>query len=302
MIKIVLDPKVIGQALNDHVKAVKQHFERHIYTARPSKTCWEVVDEWFKNEGGIGFENILSASHEQMLTFVRLETFKRSKYPFPIEDIKLSYEKFSSAGIGGSDKKEKRNGYIFAKALSLTVCPYCNRNYITSLDKRRRRTCQLDHYFNKDTHPYLALSFFNLVPSCGSCNHFKSTEDITFCPFREEDVDHLIKFGYKGSTLEPDKLVLEVTASGDMKKNLEVFGLDELYASHSDYLWEILAKKESYPDTLIDEILRNHGHLYKNRQEVLNVLYANYLRVEEYQKRPLAKLTADILRIPTPSK
>ncbi|TFW31401.1 hypothetical protein [Duganella callida] len=58
------------------------------------------------------------------------------------------------------------------------TCPYCNHSVleIVQLHKGKdeapmlKAYFQLDHYFAQVRHPYLALSFFNLIPSCGNCN------------------------------------------------------------------------------------------------------------------------------------
>lgn len=90
---------------------------------------------------------------------------------------------------------------FFREELGVTVCPYCNRNWITSVPGKKRTkqrggitpphivpqqqgidikpliTPQVDHYFPKVTYPYLALSLFNLVPSCPTCNNRKHEFD-----------------------------------------------------------------------------------------------------------------------------
>ena len=51
------------------------------------------------------------------------------------------------------------------------ICPYCNQNYaftVTGTTKDFRPT--LDHFFPKAKYPFLALSLYNLVPSCYTCN------------------------------------------------------------------------------------------------------------------------------------
>ncbi|MCG3656466.1 hypothetical protein ACOTWK_10100 [Aliarcobacter butzleri] len=64
----------------------------------------------------------------------------------------------------------KKSEYI--KDLNITVCPYCNRNYIFNFKKSNslKATAQLDHFFDKSTYPYFSISIFNLVPSCQTCN------------------------------------------------------------------------------------------------------------------------------------
>lgn len=72
----------------------------------------------------------------------------------------------------------------FCKELFLEIgfesatCPYCNEKKIniiklskssTSADKLKAYL-DLDHFYSKSQHPFFALSFFNLIPTCHDCN------------------------------------------------------------------------------------------------------------------------------------
>lgn len=81
--------------------------------------------------------------------------------------------------------------------MGVEVCPYCNRNfvenYVTRKENGQRKAYfkgDLDHYYSKEEIPALALSFFNLVPSCKVCNHEKSdSTKRTFYPFYDNEND-----------------------------------------------------------------------------------------------------------------
>lgn len=297
MIKLSIDTVQLNKAIEDHIQGIKAHFQR--YEFEGSKLdCWNSIDKWLLDNISLGFEDILRATHEELKIIIEDGLLNRKSYPVYILDIKNSYEKFATIGgnFGGKGKNEKWNAYSLVRALDVNVCPYCNRNYISNLTRRKKRTCQLDHYFNKNLYPFLALSFYNLIPSCGPCNHIKSTSDISVSPYQAGEIDHLIGFEYLGSITRRDLLKIELKVDEKMKLNKEIFGLDELYDTHKDYLIDILLKKETYPDTYLEEILKNYPNLYKNKDEILNVLYSNYLKVDDFQKRPLAKFTADILK------
>jgi hypothetical protein len=53
--------------------------------------------------------------------------------------------------------------------LGINTCLYCNRNHI-HYDYGKKIGTTLDHFYDKATYLYLALSFYNLIPSCYSCN------------------------------------------------------------------------------------------------------------------------------------
>ena len=75
------------------------------------------------------------------------------------------------------------NNALFVKDLDIKVCPYCNRNYILNFNKKGKAnaTAQLDHFFDKKDYPYLSVSIYNLVPSCGTCNLRKSSKEDPIC-------------------------------------------------------------------------------------------------------------------------
>ncbi|MBE8723399.1 hypothetical protein [Flavobacterium hungaricum] len=71
----------------------------------------------------------------------------------------------------------------FCRALMLKTgyenitCPYCNDTRINIIDisgadedVTLRAYLDLDHFFSKSQNPFFAISFYNLVPSCHSCN------------------------------------------------------------------------------------------------------------------------------------
>lgn len=61
---------------------------------------------------------------------------------------------------------------------NLNYCPYCNKQELESIwrtstlsgDPRIAALYQLDHFYPRARYPYLAVSFFNLIPGCSPCN------------------------------------------------------------------------------------------------------------------------------------
>lgn len=69
------------------------------------------------------------------------------------------------------------------------TCPYCNDNFISIVDisdeefeedNLIRAYLELDHFYPKSRIPFFALSFYNLIPSCSSCNASEK-RDKNFC-------------------------------------------------------------------------------------------------------------------------
>jgi hypothetical protein len=61
---------------------------------------------------------------------------------------------------------------------NLNYCPYCNKQELDSIWRTDRLSgvhriaalYQLDHFYPRARFPYLAVSFFNLIPGCSPCN------------------------------------------------------------------------------------------------------------------------------------
>lgn len=93
----------------------------------------------------------------------------------------------------------------FYAALDVKVCPYCNRCLIEPIDDgagKRTVVGELDHFYCKSKYPYLAVSLYNLVPSCGICNgkSRKGEKDLCGTMFRNPYLlpdNNGMTFGFK---------------------------------------------------------------------------------------------------------
>lgn len=198
--------------------------------------------------------------------------------------------------------------------LKIRTCPYCNRNYTftvkssCSTEVRAFTTRpEFDHFYNKSQHPLLALSFYNLVPSCSICNHGKATENIGINPYFE---GFQSKFGIcnkKGMTLlnineiklvksEADFSIGFIKPSTSEQQNIEGLGLDVLYNKHKDYVMDLIEKSTSYGTLEQNQaFVDSFQGIYHTPQEVFEFIWGKYLNEEALENRPLSKLTRDIL-------
>ena len=96
--------------------------------------------------------------------------------------IGIDIVKGSTAVINNSKVFDK-NGHV--KRVDNEICPYCGRNYIyyachpTRSNKDTMVKPCIDHFLPKDQYPYLAMCYYNLIPSCTSCNNSFIN---SFCP------------------------------------------------------------------------------------------------------------------------
>jgi len=198
---------------------------------------------------------------------------------------------------------EKIDKLQFIENIGLGSCPYCNRNYIFTTSKKGSIKPEIDHFYPKSLYPYLACCYFNLIPSCPTCNGFGAKEakdtfyvypisnpytikpidfQFSITPQKVDFIDDVKKEQY-------DFTNFEIDIYGN-KANLKIFHLEELYKQHKDIVLELLIKKAYYPQSYIEE-LSKFGF---SQDEIYRYLFSNYNQDEDLHKRPLSKLVKDI--------
>lgn len=216
-----------------------------------------------------------------------------------------------------------------AEQLNTPVCPYCNREYITSVRTRKGKKVigpTFDHFLSQKDYPFLKLSFYNLVPSCTTCNsRLKNQIEFDFdhflYPFKEsyecqaifklrlnnQDVKTRIddsaiirenKLSIRIKTTPSDNPKLHGPKPLNQKKgNLNVFKTEKIYNdSHKDVAFDILERFQRVPQSHIEstyKILKAQG---KSHPEIYRFYFGNYIEEEDFNKRPLARMTRDIVK------
>lgn len=182
--------------------------------------------------------------------------------------------------------------------LNLSVCPYCNRHYIFSVGNSRKVSAQFDHFYSKVTYPYLALSFYNLIPCCPDCNRAKGEKDVKINPYAEGfdtngqlEIDSLLN-----CVLGKPNWDVVFNADDRCRTNIEVFALDELYRYHKDVAYEIVCKAIANESGYLKKIVQAYGNMGLDIDTIYRILWGYYLGDGGLSKRPLSKLTADILK------
>lgn len=189
---------------------------------------------------------------------------KKQNLDHDISDILkkvFNYKYFSST--------EKKYRSELLSATKITICPYCDRQYI-SYYSEDKTTADLDHFWDKSKYPYFALSLFNFIPSCHTCNStFKGTKNLKVYPYRNgfENKTHfelepgnkinrrtffaqVVIGSYKGR-INVKQCVNEDVPKGrkaDIENDISALKLNELYTEHGDYVRELLTVKHLYED------------------------------------------------------
>lgn len=206
---------------------------------------------------------------------------------------------------------------FFKEKFDFRTCFYCNRNFITNYGTENGKiqsTFQLDHYYEKATYPYLALSFYNLIPCCSTCNttvknsEIKKPKDDLYnkgCIAPNSDnfnFDKEVKFKtfIKNENLEFSKvdeieLVLKEDFGDNYKEYLRIFRLNERYESHKNIVIELIQKRQKYPDSRIKELA---DLTHQTPQTVKEDIFGKFIfeKNPDLSKEPLSKLKLDIAK------
>ena len=195
--------------------------------------------------------------------------------------------------------------YIILNELKIRTCPYCNRNYTFAVHREKGRTRpELDHFYNKAHNPLLALTFYNLVPSCPTCNKLKLTNKIGVNPYFDGFTSKFI-VQREGSNLpilaeqlkENDHLLIGFdNPSKEESLNIEHLALEELYQMHKEEVKELVEKAHAYNNKHVKEALVNSFQGPANTPaDVFEFVWGKNLETARQINRPLSKLTKDIL-------
>ena len=251
-------------------------------------------------------KKLLCADRKAMQEYIKLfgkfsDEKDEKKSKLLLERI-FRYENFSN----------RKAAYKILKQMDVRVCPYCNRQYTVTLKSGEVRP-QFDHYYPKSLYPYLALSVFNLVPCCSICNMAKTkldtdTDPILY-PFSEE-------FGYdvfftterwKNTSLPQyirgltDKFDIKISnpkgvLKEEVNKQIDKLHIEKLYKEHKDYVQDILKHNYVYTDKRLNELCKTFPDLFHSVDEAKSFIYLTGMEKGDWGKRPLGKLTSDIVR------
>lgn len=215
--------------------------------------------------------------------------------------------------------QENNVSYVLPKdelieAVGIAVCPYCNRNFVysqKSLRKVKIVQAELDHFYSKELFPYLAISKYNLVPSCSCCNGYgaKFTTDAykekMVNPYEIQNSDDYTRFRLKIKNAKVMKLdslekglsLKMIAKKLEMQSNIDVLNLEELYQHHTDYASELYVKGIVKANHLyrcgIKGILRRKGIILTD-DDINRIIVGNYVKEPDYGKRPMAKMMHDV--------
>lgn len=248
-------------------------------------------------------EFIINLSAEEIPIFIRWSRRKIPQiYDKTTNIYKCIYNIFVTSGY---EKHSNLNKYDFVKKIGLNSCPYCNRNYIYTIARNRKIKGEIDHFYPKELYPIIALSFYNLIPSCPTCNGFgaKSNQDTLYLnaknPYLLESNDFKFNFNINSmSILNPlsniDENSIDIFFDKEINSHQKLFFLKDLYQEHRDVVIELYLKMtHEYVKEYID-YLKDYDGLELSEDEIYRLITCGYKDDKDLHKRPLSKLIKDI--------
>lgn len=208
--------------------------------------------------------------------------------------------------FGSFGRDKVNNADWLLEMLDIRVCPYCNRSYIFTIKGKQGVRPEWDHFYPRSVKAYkhLAISFYNLIPSCPTCNRQKRANVFDFHPYygMVDGSGKMPSLKVDDSKVEydenhrpilfPDKPEIKLE---NANANTSVLMLESLYKHHSDYAKEILDKILAYNSSSYTPLVSAFQGMGRTPEEIDRLIWGNYIAVARQAKRPMSKLSEDIL-------
>lgn len=245
MIGIVVSPELVEIHTGAVMKRVKKSYDEKQILA-----C-------VKQLGKDSIEDFVKADVEEMRRWT-----KEQPADLQFDSFRLMYTRFFSNGAE-NNVADGYNAYMFLKKLDVTVCPYCDDEYlgVVDIDGKQRRTCEIDHFFPKSRYPALAMCIYNLVPGGQSCNGLKMEWEIGANPHETmiESWTHLfpdLPVGQLLELMEPSECRVGFHATNGMEGNVDKLALEQRYERHAPEVHRLLMNLQRYSKEKIEELVK----------------------------------------------
>lgn len=199
----------------------------------------------------------------------------------------------------------------YIRRQELKSCVYCNANY-TITDVDGIAYYDLDHWKPKSKYPFLCISFFNLQPSCHSCNMHKGDDneheymglyvdredepqDIFCLALDDADVaNYITEHDRKHLNIKFRSLTPQYEAMcNDMNTQLHI---EPMYREHQDVAEEVIWRKMIYNDAFKDSLRNLLEEKNFTDEEIDRFISGSYFDEVNVHKRPLTKLMQDVFK------
>lgn len=261
-------------------------------------------NEYYKKnwEFKIGFslKEVLCGNFEKLVMIKNNNTkYRKNK---ELKEL-FNYDKKTTKNLRPKISKLQPKISAFIEAnTNVGTCHFCNIDYINKFQVSSGETKNgftLDHFFDKGTYPFLALSIYNLIPSCYICNSkVKLSKDIGLMSPSSStfEFDCKVKFrtffnkNIEIKTDEDFNLLLKEDFSNLYTKYIDVLELNGRYKFHKYKVIEMINKRKKYPDTKIKEL----AILMQQTEEQVKEDLFGIFKFNDLGEKSFTKLIKDI--------
>lgn len=295
-------------ALSDYVKAIYDHYDG-LNALLPSE---------YDKEIGQHVDRILMGYKINDIS-VKL----RKKRCMPFFELVVDAMRY--------DKVQKDIMPKYIKEMGIKTCSYCNAQFATTASlqeikyapkgkftvKTVNASCyELDHNKAKSLYPYLCTNFYNLQPSCSSCNRRKNNRELNFSLYYEigetnirpvhfalDSVD-IIRFRTtnNGKNIKPFLCNEGTDIPPVMSDNIstagkfnQMLGIQGVYDEHEDIVEEILWKHKIYSKGFMTATMNQITSLGIAGFDMKRFILGGYYdKEDDFLKRPLSIMKNDL--------
>lgn len=202
-------------------------------------------------------------------------------------------------------KSNKHYDYELAEKLNIPSCTYCNRIYTNTMKTESGKKVmrpQFDHWFPKSKFPLLALSFYNLIPSCSVCNSSAKSDSIFYLdkhlhPYVDSDILERFSFSYDYFK-SLHKYNIKISHKYGDKKAFQTFtdmNLQTMFNAHISELQDLIITKRAYSNSYLLNMIKAYPDAKLSFDEVYRLAFGTEFKKEDFYKRPFSKFKKDIL-------
>lgn len=308
MIKI--GKRITSVEIDDHYKAVNGYLTSS-KTLRRKRTKMEKLVSNFSNNK-FNLEHLIKADFKTISNdIVPLWDNFTDKDKRQVQTVCKLFKRYygyfttDTYSVSKGSSLVAYNSNTMFNQLDIKVCPYCNENYTYHFENGKRNF-DLDHFYSQKDYPVLALTRYNLVPSCKECNFYKrSSKDRLLSPYENYKVNDVIRWGIKIKSsrflVDQNEFTINVRFKSNLEdlknieNNISVLNLEERYQQRNDLVIDMLRKKQIYNVDFINDLFRQYeGTLFSTKSDVVSMIYNASLKESEFSNRPFSKLLYDI--------
>lgn len=289
--------KLHYEAVLDYVKSLPEETQNKIYG---SITQLSGFDGFPPNRVAADYEWLRRFILADLATLRVWVAGESDKLKF-IDFHDLYGSKFSNGVANYVDAANTYNAYTLIDKMGIHVCPYCDEEYldVVDIEGKKKRTSEFDHFFpeGQKKFPALAMCFYNLVLSGQNCNGLKLQSGLGVSPY-DEDIEDLtflspdLPPGINMDSVNPEDCKVLLHAKRGMVDNEKVLGLRDRYANRFVEAYELLLKKQHFPEEKMSELVK--GGYYTSKDQLKKVLYGEPYEKTRFQKT-LQKLKKDLV-------